>query len=63
MKNQQIYDQIQQELQLYDLQSVADIAGCSPWTLQTWINGTYKPSFDLLIRVSNTMGFDVELKK
>ena len=57
-----IFGHIKNELNGWEIKSVAQAADLHPITLNRWIDGkTLNPHIKGLIRVANAIGFDVKL--
>lgn len=60
----EIFLQLIDELQKYDLQSVADNSGVSVQTLNNWINmNVSAPQMRTFVPVANVIGFEIILRK
>jgi len=59
----EVFEDLKGALQEYNIESVAEVAECSPTTLYNWLSGfTTKPRIDTLVKVAEAVGYDVELK-
>lgn len=59
-----VFEQLKQELQGYDLDSVSEIAEVSKSTLYFWLEGrTKSPQIRTLTNVAQALGFDILIKR
>ena len=59
-----IFEELKEELQEWDVESVAECAGVSNACIWYWLEGkTKKPRLDTIMRVADAIGFDLKLVK
>jgi len=60
--NNGIFEELKGVLEGYNLESVADIAGCAHGTLYNWMSGeTKSPRLCNIINVAKAVGFTIKL--